>query len=60
MPYKSKAQERLVKAAAHNPEFAKKVGFEHEAAKKFMKDAEGEPKPKKERFSSLKNTIFKK
>lgn len=60
MPYKSKAQERLIKAAAHNKEFAKKVGFEQSAAKKFMKDSEGEPKPKVERvgkFDKLKKLL---
>lgn len=35
MPSKSKAQEKLMRAAAHNPEFAKKVGVPQEVAKEF-------------------------
>lgn len=42
MPYKSKAQSRLVHAAAHNPEIAKKTGFKQSAAKKFEKDSAGQ------------------
>lgn len=35
MPFKSKKQERLFEAAAHNPEFAKKVGIPVSVAKEF-------------------------
>lgn len=49
MPYKSKKQRNLIRAAAHSPSFAKKVGFKQSAAKKFMKDAEGKPMAKNKR-----------
>lgn len=35
MPSKSKAQKKLMAAAAHNPEFAKKVGIPQSVAKEF-------------------------
>lgn len=35
MPYKSEAQERLMKGVAHNPEFAEKVGIPQSVGKKF-------------------------
>jgi hypothetical protein len=35
MPSKSKAQEKLMQAAAHNPSFAKKVGVPTKVAKEF-------------------------
>lgn len=35
MPSKSKAQARLMAAAAHNAEFAAKVGISQKVAKKF-------------------------
>lgn len=41
MPFKSKAQKRLFQAAAHNPEFAKKVGLSQSTAQKFIADAKG-------------------
>ena len=37
MPSKSKAQEKLMAAAAHNPKFAKKVGVPVEVAEEFAK-----------------------
>lgn len=37
MPSKSKAQERLMAAAAHNSTFAKKVGIPVKVAKEFNK-----------------------
>jgi hypothetical protein len=43
MPYKSKKQERLMQAVAHNPKFAKKVGIPVSVGKKFVKES----KPKK-------------
>lgn len=35
MPSKSKSQKRLMAAAAHNAEFAKKVGISQDVAKEF-------------------------
>ena len=35
MPIQSKAQQRLMQGAAHNPEFAKKVGVPVKVAKEF-------------------------
>lgn len=35
MPSKSKAQEKTMRAAAHNPAFAKKVGIPVKVAKEF-------------------------
>ena len=43
MPFKSEKQKKLILAAANNPEFAEKVGFPQEKAKKFVKDSEYEP-----------------
>ena len=37
MPSKSKAQERLMTAAAHNKAFAKKVGVPQKVAKEYNK-----------------------
>ena len=37
MPSKSPAQAKLMRAAAHNKEFAKKVGIPVKVAKKFVK-----------------------
>ena len=37
MPYKSKSQEKLMRAVAHNPAFAKKVGIPQSVGKKFEK-----------------------
>jgi len=36
MPTKSKAQQRLMLAAAHNPKFAKKTGVPVKVAKEFV------------------------
>lgn len=36
MPLKSQAQERLMQAVRHNPEFAKKVGIKQSVAEKFV------------------------
>lgn len=44
MPAKSKAQEKLMKAVAHNKDFAKKVGIPQKVGKEFVKSA---PKKKK-------------
>jgi hypothetical protein len=37
MPSKSKAQEKLMQAAAHNPKFAKKVKIPVDVAQEFVK-----------------------
>lgn len=37
MPSKSKAQQNLMRAAAHNPEFAKKTGVSQKVAREFVK-----------------------
>lgn len=37
MPSKSKAQERLMQAAAHSPKFAKKAGVPVKVAKEFSR-----------------------
>ena len=42
MPAKSKSQERLMQAVAHNPAFAKKVGIPQKVGKEFV----GAPAPK--------------
>jgi hypothetical protein len=41
MPSKSKAQANLMRAAAHNPAFAKKVGVPAKVAKEFTKAHKG-------------------
>lgn len=41
MPSKSKAQANLMRAAAHNPAFAKKVGVPAKVAKEFTKADKG-------------------
>lgn len=35
MPYKSPAQERLMRGVAHSPSFAKKVGIPQSVGRKF-------------------------
>lgn len=47
MPSKSKVQEKLMRAAAHNPEFAKKVGVPQSVAKEFNQADQRKQKPKK-------------
>jgi hypothetical protein len=48
MPSKSKAQYRLMEAAAHNPKFAAKTGVPQKVAREFVRaDAKkGAPKKK--------------
>ncbi len=41
MPAKSAKQKKLMDAAAHNPEFAKKVGIPMKVAKKFSRTSKG-------------------
>ena len=41
MPAKSEKQKKLMDAAAHNPEFAKKVGIPTKVAKKFSRTSKG-------------------
>ena len=52
MPSKSKSQRRMMAAAAHDPEFAKKVGVPQSVAKEFNEADTGKPAPKKERIKS--------
>ena len=40
MPYKSEKQRRFMRAAAHNPKFAKKAGIAQAAAKRFVQHSE--------------------
>lgn len=49
MPSKSKAQARLMQAAAHNPSFAKKVGVPQKVAREYMQadKARSTRRPKK-------------
>jgi hypothetical protein len=46
MPSKSKAQRNLMRAAAHNPKFAKKVGVPQKVAREFER-ADKAAKPAK-------------
>lgn len=41
MPSKSKAQARMMAAAAHNPSFARKVGVPQKVAKEFNRADKG-------------------
>lgn len=43
MPMKSKAQNRLMHAAAADPKVAKKTGVKQAVAKKFVKEQHGKP-----------------
>lgn len=52
MPSHSKAQERLMAAAAHNPQFAKKVGVPQSVAKEFNRADEKRQKLAKALASS--------
>ena len=57
MPAKSKQQFKLMQAASHNPDFAKKVGIKPEVADEFTKENTGKMSydklPSKKRFSKL-------
>lgn len=46
MPSKSKAQKKLMQAAANNPDFAKKVGVPVTVAKEYVKADKAKSKPK--------------
>ena len=52
MPSKSKSQRRMMAAAAHDPEFAKKVGVPQSVAKEFNEADTGKPAPKKEKVKA--------
>lgn len=52
MPSKSKSQKRMMAAAAHNPEFAKKVGVSQEVAKEFNEADTGSKKKLPEKVKS--------
>ncbi len=47
MPSKSAKQARTMAAAAHNPQFAKKVGIPQKVAKEFNKADQAKRKGKK-------------
>ena len=47
MPAKSKEQEKLMRAVANNPDFAKKVGIKQSVGKEFMKKYDKGGKVKK-------------
>lgn len=53
MPSKSKAQAHLMQAAAHNPEFAKKVGIKQDTAKEWSN------KDSKDRTKKLPDKVAK-
>lgn len=46
MPSKSEKQKRTMRAAAHDPEFAKKLGIPQGVAKEFVKE-DTKKKPRK-------------
>lgn len=50
MPSKSKKQEKLMRAAAHNKEFADKVGIDQKVAREWM-EADQKAKKKQEKKS---------
>lgn len=66
MPSKSKKQHNLMAAAAHNKEFADRVGVPQEVARKFIeedKKKEGESKTQdqnKEKTSQTKKSVMQK
>jgi hypothetical protein len=47
MPTKSPEQRRLMQAAAHNPDFAKKAGVPVKVAKKFVREDKKAAKPRR-------------
>jgi hypothetical protein len=49
MPSSTKKQARTMAAAAHNPEFAKKIGIPQKVAKEFNKADAGTSKLKKKK-----------
>jgi len=55
MPAKSKSQMRLMEAAAHNTDFAKKVGIKPQVASEYTKENVGN-----KRYSKLKERLGKK
>lgn len=63
MPSKSKAQEKLMRAAAHNKEFSDKAGIPQDVAKEFheadKKVKANQPPPKKENERNKMKTFIK-
>lgn len=47
MPSKSAKQARTMRAAAHDPEFAKRVGIPRKVAKEYVEADKRRAKPKK-------------
>ena len=54
MPFKSKKQKKTIDAAAHNPDFAKKVGIKVSDAKRMSKHGKGQTK-----FEEATDTVEK-
>ncbi len=48
MPSKSKSQQRLMRAAAHNPKIARSSGVPQSVAREFVRADAGRPAPKRE------------
>jgi hypothetical protein len=59
MAAKSKEQFKFMKAAQHNPDFAKKVGMDPKAAAEFTKENKGDKQYKKLPFSKTKKMMGK-
>jgi len=59
MPAASKKQYLFMKAAEHNPDFAKKVGVKSDVAAEFTKDNKGDKHYKKLPFSKTKKMMGK-
>lgn len=53
MPSKSEAQKRTMRAAAHNPAFAKKVGIPQDVAKEFESADEGKKRTRSDKISAM-------
>lgn len=65
MPAKSKAQFRLMQAAAHNPKVREKIGMSQDKAEEFVSSNKGKkdysrlPEKKSPKFSKLKKMMGK-
>ena len=59
MPAKSQAQFRLMQAAAHNPEVAKRVGIKPSVASEFVSGQKNYKKlpEKKDKFKKLRKSV---
>lgn len=59
MPASSQKQFKFMKAAEHNPEFAKKVGISSEKAAEYTKENKGESSYKNLPFRKIKKAMGK-